>query len=151
MSTWNSIRSTPATKSSVEISWTVRPPSAPTLLTEPCAVPTTWPPSRNVHVTIAPSTAPPLVGVIRALPPTSVAVAGVLAVGLEPLVLLGVVGLDVVWLRSLWRRHLEPEIALRSLAVTASVAAFVDVRLRCDVVEGDRRCSGEHQQRHGAS
>ena len=54
-----------------------------------------------------------------------VAVAGLLGVSLGPLVLLGVVGLGVVWLWSLWRRRREPGIALRSLAVLATMAASV--------------------------
>lgn len=48
--------------------------------------------------------------------------AGLLAVGVGPLVLLAVVVVGAVWLTSLWRRRPEPQRASRSLAVVVVMA-----------------------------
>lgn len=54
-----------------------------------------------------------------------ITVAGLVAAGFGPLVLLAVVGVGTVWLTSLWRRHPEPERVSRSLALLIIMAAAV--------------------------
>lgn len=55
----------------------------------------------------------------------AVGMAGLLAVGVGPLVLLAVVVVGAVWLTSLWRRRPEPQRASRSLAVVVVMAGAV--------------------------